>query len=494
MPPPATAYAVKDIQAGGSTVLSNWTSGVQLGEMPAGWWALVDTADGTKGRIFLDDGTTELAVDWSDFDNGAETGYIRFLIPSFSHITETVIRIYPPVAANSSVAVGATYGQYNAYNSDQKLSLPLNEAVNTISGGYGDRTLNGNDGTGVDMSLTAPAGQVGLAQDFDGSIDEIDINAVQTDIAGSSGLSVLIWIYLHSYGGAGEAFIAQILGDDVGGADGTFGIRIGADGTDSNKDKLYGQVHESGGNRDSISSTAVISLNGWHHVAFVWEQSGRKKLYLNGSEEADGAASSNAIQTGQTGTLFLGDDDARGRNWDGLQDEIQIYPVALSADRIREEFLQTDDPATYWGTWVLVGAEFESAMDVDFVVEVSMAAHLGAVASAVVDAIFPVAAVATADVPVAMAIDAIFPVTYATQVDAVAAILADAVLPVAIAGGVDFNASLAADFIVSSVLTASGADTPAERVIHVRQALREIAIPKEDRTHFVRNQSRSTKI
>ena len=157
--PPSTPYAVRSVTAG--ALLTDWTSYVDISNMPAEWKALVDTSDGTKGRVFLDDGTTRLAVDPMFFDGVAVTGHFRFLIPTFSGVVPTTIRFYPPVAGNDTVAEDDPYGSDFARDPDWKLHLELDEDVNNLPGGYKDSTKWGNPGTGNSMALPAVDGWLG---------------------------------------------------------------------------------------------------------------------------------------------------------------------------------------------------------------------------------------------------------------------------------------------------------------------------------------------
>lgn len=160
------AYAVAIITNPGSA-LTDFPLLVDLSDMPSEWWSAVDTSTGAKGRAAKDDGTTELATDWIDFDNGAETGMVRVLWSSTLAASGTLkIRIYPPLAANSTYAANDTYGSDNAYPSTIEGYWPL-------SGDANDRTVNGLDLTengGVAYSVAGPAG--GSALVISGDDDE----------------------------------------------------------------------------------------------------------------------------------------------------------------------------------------------------------------------------------------------------------------------------------------------------------------------------------
>ena len=100
---PATGYGTATI-SNPDGALTDFTLMIDLSRMHASWWAAVDTADGTKGRAAKSD-DTELATDWIDFNDSLETGWLRVKYTGTLSASGTqTIKIFPPVAANSSTA------------------------------------------------------------------------------------------------------------------------------------------------------------------------------------------------------------------------------------------------------------------------------------------------------------------------------------------------------------------------------------------------------
>src|SRR6056297_96504 len=85
-----------------SSALTDFTLIIDLSTLPQDWWDAVTSSDGTKGRASKGDGTTELACDWIDFDDTAETGLLRVLWSGTLASTGTQeVRIYPPLSGNT---------------------------------------------------------------------------------------------------------------------------------------------------------------------------------------------------------------------------------------------------------------------------------------------------------------------------------------------------------------------------------------------------------
>lgn len=336
---PSTGYATQSVTAGAS--LTDFTLIVDLSDMPADWWTENDTADGTKGRVFKED-ETELAVDWISFDSGADSGWVRVKWSgTFSGAGANTIRIYPPVAANDSVAAGDTFGAFNAFDDDWKLYLPLDEVVNNDVDGYKDRTVNANHGQGVSMALPAVAGQVGNAQDFDGSADYIDLPDVAYPIA--NGYTLVAWI------NTGGSSTGQIIGRDSFGGNRYWQFRV-----DSGGGKIRFIRFDASNNLVANFGTPLsYNDSAQHQIVATFSTANGSVIYVDGESVAtDLDTTANRSDSGATPSI--GSTGNGAEFFDGLIDEGQIHSTARSADWIAEEFASTDDNATYWGVWEFV--------------------------------------------------------------------------------------------------------------------------------------------
>jgi hypothetical protein len=82
---------------------------------------------------------------------------------------------------------------------------------------------------------------------------------------------------------------------------------------------------------DAIDSTTVVSANTWYHVAATHE-SGSDKLYVNGTLEASGLASSFSVS--DVANLRIGSSSVFSLYHQGLIDEVSFFNSALSASDV----------------------------------------------------------------------------------------------------------------------------------------------------------------
>ena len=324
---PATTYDTATLVNPGSS-LTDFTLIVDLSRMSAAWWTAVDTSDGTKGRAAKDSGPTELACDWIDFDSVNETGLLRVKWSGTlaSSGTQT-LRVYPPQAANASVAASATYGSDNAYDSDWTVYWPMEAGSGTTET---DRTSNGFDGT-LTGTPTSPwvSGKVGGALDLTGDFSAVMSTALDSGLLPGTGpFTVICW------------------GQKPTNGDAYWGISNG----------LFSLYTISSGNLrlDGISSNLETTLaSGTSHIAVVRDASGRA-IYINGSSVATDAqtgedASSNGYFVG--GAISISGQRSMENGW---VDDLQFHLTDRSSAWIEHEYEQTNDQATFWGTWTNV--------------------------------------------------------------------------------------------------------------------------------------------
>jgi len=83
-----------------------------------------------------------------------------------------------------------------------------------------------------------------------------------------------------------------------------------------------------------LESQSIITEGQWHHIGFVWDGSYRF-LYVDGIEVAKDAAAQTPLKSSDGG-LYIGADKTldEGTFFSGLIDDVRIYNVALSAEKI----------------------------------------------------------------------------------------------------------------------------------------------------------------
>ena len=319
---PATTYDTATLVNPGSS-LTDFTLIVDLSRMSAAWWSAVDTTDGTKGRAAKDSGPTELACDWIDFDSVNETGLLRVKWSGTlaSSGTQT-LRVYPPQAANASVTASDAYGSDNAYDSDWTAYWPLHDLNDRTANGY-DLTANGG------VTVGGATGKIGAATDFDGSDDDL----TRTNLTVALGQSFSLW---HEEWQSGSPFANTDTANVT--AVGLRTPQIGRwDVRWEISDVSYDRYKTGGATGDV-------------HIFGTSSAGGTVTLYINGVSQSTGAVGFG--QSGTSGELSIGS-TANG-NWLGWINEVQYHGVERSAAWIEHEYEQTNDQATFWGTWTNV--------------------------------------------------------------------------------------------------------------------------------------------
>jgi len=188
---------------------------------------------------------------------------------------------------------------------------PLDEAQGTTA--Y-DNTAN-CDGTLMGSPVWQPdVGMVDGALQFDGVDDYVVTGAAPNPEMDA--YSVLAWI---KGGAPGQAVLSQI-----GKANWLC--------AEPSEGALMTELTMSGRNGSSLDSQAVITDGNWHRISFVWDGSYRR-LYVDGVVEAEDTQDNLDISSNG---LYFGTGKAMepGTFWSGLIDDVRIYNVALSAERI----------------------------------------------------------------------------------------------------------------------------------------------------------------
>lgn len=81
-----------------------------------------------------------------------------------------------------------------------------------------------------------------------------------------------------------------------------------------------------------IEGTSTIEQNVWHHLAGVYDGS-RKRIYVNGVDENDSAASNSASHSALP-LLIAHTGAASGLSWSGAAAEVAVFAAALTAAQI----------------------------------------------------------------------------------------------------------------------------------------------------------------
>jgi len=286
-----------------------------------------NTDTGGYGKATKGDGTTELATDWIDLDNSAETGWVRVKWSgTLASSGSQTVRLFPPNTGNDLYAANNAYGSDNAYDSNWLAYWP--------DGGGTDRTSNGFDGTEVG-SITAgdSAGKIGAGTDFPGSSGNL-ITVANMGISGDQSLSILSWInpdvedrnVVFGFGDPGTA--RQSCGFRTGDTDDYVWYWWAADIT-------------------GASAYADYAAQGWLHYVGTYDTGTSTRRIYEDDIELDNDTPANADWQNQDYTIGAFNDEFMN----GVINELQIHTTARSTDWLSEEYNQTDDNDTFWGAW-----------------------------------------------------------------------------------------------------------------------------------------------
>jgi len=204
------------------------------------------------------------------------------------------------------------------------LCLLLNDGSGNIAH---DISGQDNHGTLTNMADTDWVGSaMGGVLNFAASNEYIALPSVPA-LSGTSG-TISAWVYLESYGDAGDPYIRNIYCNDFSGNLKGFGFRVGSDGSSGGKDKIHFHVVAGADDRNNANG-GVVSLNEWHFVAGVYNGA-NAIVYLDnvkttGDADSDAIAAPTQAEIGGRGG---------GRLWDGLIAQVCIWNRALSDDEL----------------------------------------------------------------------------------------------------------------------------------------------------------------
>jgi N-acetylneuraminic acid mutarotase len=198
--------------------------------------------------------------------------------------------------------------------------------LDDVEGDIAHNSAGYNDGILYGEPIWQPTdGQVNGAFEFDGVDDFIETDFVLNPVDGA--FSVFAWV---KGGTPGQVIISQA--DGTGSGETWLGISA-LDGS-----LMTGLIPPPVGRflPQPLESQSVIADGQWHHVGFVWDGAYRC-LYVDSIEVArDAKALTAAPLKPCDGGLYIGTSKTLdvGTFFSGLIDDIRIYDVVLSADRI----------------------------------------------------------------------------------------------------------------------------------------------------------------
>jgi len=319
-----------------ASVLVDFSGMINLGNLPQAWWDAVNTFDGTMGRVSTSDGI-ELAADWIDFDDGAETGWLRLLWPDLQDTGTQIVWVFPPVTDNEAYASTHVYGSDNAYDSSWEGYWPLEEDPSGSAPQMLDRTLNSVD---LDSAGTMTFGdlvssQVANGLHFDDIDDYLITDSVVTDPDIDDDFTFMGWINTDDLLG-NQTLIAKYNGSNyvnfVLQGNGRMGVQ------DNNGTMSFYSNYVS-----AMTNTFIcLRKNGTDF-----------DLWINSNKDSGGTRTTPTV--GNAEFQVAGSANGAVQTFDGILDDFKWCSDVKSDDWISEEYSQTNDNATFWGTWAWSG-------------------------------------------------------------------------------------------------------------------------------------------
>jgi hypothetical protein len=177
-------------------------------------------------------------------------------------------------------------------------------------------------------------GKHGQALSLDGS----GAHAVDEDgadyINGLDAITIAMWVKSNQIG-TDKGFM---MGIDPEGSDRYLSFRYDAAGSLGGGSSIIKCGVNTGQGKTTYESANDTQITEWQHVAMVWSSGEQIKLYIDGEEDqstANEAALAGELSDFTKIIIGKGAKDTSG-SWDGLIDDVYIYPEALSAGEIAE--------------------------------------------------------------------------------------------------------------------------------------------------------------
>jgi len=304
-------------------------------------------ANSKKIAFTKDDGITELYAEIDDWDDSGETAVLWVSKSDWTIDSTSDTEIY--IYYDNTEADNTTY--VNTTDSTAAISVWDDNYIGVwhlgllgsdgTPGEFKDSSGTGNHGTGAGFP-TQIDGKIGKAQDFNGSDEEVNIDAVADDIDVTEG-TISVWMKMDT----------SVLTDaephgivDVGWETGV-GNFIGLRKTSS--DDVVFRYREDNTNADA-TVTDISGYDEWKNVVGVWKTNNDSLIYVDGalfpSSSSRGADIAVTLDQARIGN------EAQGTTKDkwflGIIDEVRISDIARGADWLKVDYYSQDDNIVSW--------------------------------------------------------------------------------------------------------------------------------------------------
>ncbi len=207
--------------------------------------------------------------------------------------------------------VNNIYNFYSNGDSLTALNMPFESNATDYSG-------FGNNGAAVGATFTT--GKIGKALQFDGVDDYVNLFKPTSLTSLSTALTIEAWI--NSNDNTGQHLIFDNCENLA-----TEGYCLYI-----NNNEFRFTVGKAG----APTASAVGISSGWHHVVGTYDNT-NAKIYVDGILKNTTAATGPLAQAGDE-DIIIGKNSAGGDQFNGIIDEVRVYPRALSAEQIKMNY------------------------------------------------------------------------------------------------------------------------------------------------------------
>ena len=205
--------------------------------------------------------------------------------------------------------------------------------------GYGDTAYDSSiHNNGGDLAGTCPGadtcpswtnnGKFGKALSFDGG-DYVSLGSADHLEMGTGGITLSLWVKADSFTGYTNLFYGSATGGNHG-----YGMMLNSAG------EVRYEIYGSTGGRQYVVTDDSLTADKWYHLVMTFDhQTNQLKLYINGEEKKSNTLSDPGDVQSPQG-FIIGSHAGTSYYFDGLIDEIKIYPFALTQDEIKLDYNQ----------------------------------------------------------------------------------------------------------------------------------------------------------
>jgi hypothetical protein len=293
------------------------------------------------------------------FPTGGTTGYdfafttstgtdeLFYQVESFNATTGTLLAwVQVPSVTSAATSLKFYFGSQTpahdvtfargTWASDYQLVYHFNEASNIIL----DATANQRWATATN-AVTTTTGKITSAYTFDGTSTKM-ITAVPIDITGTFTLSG--WAYVADFATSTDQ---KIITNEASYSSG--GYKLGYYGATATTVKAEVETRSSTGtaslNRAEAGGT-IVTTGSWHYVQGIYNST-NFLTYFDGAVDKSTTA---GVAAGTGGPVYIGSDFAAANFFKGMMDEIRVSTVVKSADWIKAEYYNQNNPTTFTTT------------------------------------------------------------------------------------------------------------------------------------------------